>query len=141
MPQAPQKPVGTPLWTGRFSLQIEGDSNPSFSASFELSGAEQQGGLVLISPLGNVLAQLNWTGGHARLTTPETTRESGSLAALITDLAGIDLPINALFDWFEGTPTHAPGWQADLSSISAGRVTAHRYDPVPQATLRIALTR
>ena len=56
-------------WNGRLALQIEeqaGQTAQSFSAAFELQGTAAQGDLTLISPLGNVLARLDWTPGHAR---------------------------------------------------------------------------
>ena len=51
------------VWSGRLALQVEDQASQSFSALFELRGSAQNGGLVLISPLGSRLAQLN--GGRA----------------------------------------------------------------------------
>jgi len=35
----------------------------------------------------------------------------------------------------------ASGWQADLSALSAGRITATRLQPLPTAVLRVVLDR
>lgn len=129
-------------WSGRLALQVEGQASQSFSVLFELRGSAQNGGLVLISPLGNQLAQLDWQGGHAQLITgAQETRSSDSLDNLLHEATGTRIPVAALFSWLQGTQATAPGWQADLSGIANGRLTARRTDPAPQATLRIALTR
>ncbi|MFT4243723.1 MAG: lipoprotein insertase outer membrane protein LolB [Acidovorax sp.] len=128
-------------WSGRLALQVEGQASQSFSALFELRGTARSGGLVLLSPLGNQLAQLDWQHGHAQLTTSQETRTSDSLDALLQDVTGTRIPVAALFHWLQGTQATVPGWRADLSGLADGRLIAHRDDPVPQATLRIALTR
>lgn len=139
-PTAPASPYRTP-WTGRLALQVEEQASQSFSASFELSGSAQQGQFILLNPLGNTLAQIQWNAGHAKITTGQATRESESLDALLRDVLGTDIPVAALFSWLEGTHVDAVGWQVDLSAISAGRLVAQRHTPTPQATLRIILTR
>ena len=128
-------------WSGRLALQVEGQASQSFSAIFELRGNERSGGLVLISPLGSRLAQLDWSAGYAELVSSQETRRSDSLEALLQDVTGTRIPVAALFSWLRGTQATAPGWRADLSSLPEGRITAYRDDPAPQATLRIALTR
>ncbi|ART49227.1 MULTISPECIES: lipoprotein insertase outer membrane protein LolB [Acidovorax] len=129
------------LWTGRLALQVEEQASQSFSASFELSGSAQQGQLVLLNPLGNTMARIQWHAGHAEITTGQNTRESESLDALLRDVLGTPIPVAALFSWLEGTHVTAVGWQVDLSAIDAGRLVAQRHTPTPQATLRIVLTR
>jgi len=128
-------------WSGRLALQVEGQASQSFSALFELRGNDRSGGLVLTSPLGNRLAQLDWKDGHAQLVSAQETRTSDSLDALLQDVTGTRIPVAALFSWLQGTQATAPGWRADLSGIPGGRLIAHRDDPAPPATLRIALTR
>lgn len=130
------------LWSGRLALQIEDQASQSFSALFELRGSAQNGGLVLTSPLGNRLAQLDWNDGHAQLVTgSQETRTSDSLDNLLHEATGTRIPVAALFSWLQGTQAAAPGWQADLSGIADGRLIARRTDPAPPAILRIALTR
>lgn len=128
-------------WSGRIALQVEDPSSPSFSALFELRGTAESGGLVLLSPLGSRLAQLDWENGHAQLRSANETRNSDSLEGLLQEVTGTRIPVEALFSWLEGTQATTPGWQADLSGIADGRLIARRDDPAPKATLRIALTR
>lgn len=139
----PPAPSGadTSLWSGRLALQVEGQGSQSFSAMFELRGTPQAGGLVLLSPLGNRLAQLDWKDGHAELVSAQERRTSDSLDGLLQDVTGTRIPVAALFHWLQGTQATAPGWRADLSAIAEGRLVAYRDEPAPPATLRIALTR
>ena len=127
-------------WNGRIALQIDGQASQSFSAMFELRGTAQAGGLVLLSPFGNRIAQLDWKDGHAQLVSGQNTRTSDSLDTLLQDVTGTRIPVTALFNWLKGTQASATGWQADLTGIADGRLTARRDDPQPTATLRIALT-
>lgn len=130
------------FWSGRLALQVEDQASQSFSALFELRGSAQNGSLVLISPLGTRLAQLDWKDGHAQLvTSAKEARQSDSLDNLLHEATGTRIPVAALFSWLQGMQATAPGWQADLSGIADGRLLARRTDPAPQATLRIALTR
>lgn len=132
---------GTEFWSGRLALQVEDQASQSFSALFELRGNPQNGGLVLISPLGNRLAQLDWRDGHAQLSTgTQDVRSSDSLDNLLQEVTGARIPVAALFEWLRGSQSPAPGWQADLSGLENGRLVARRFEPAPPATLRIALT-
>ena len=136
----PSAPVEENSWNGRIALQIDGQASQSFSAMFELRGTAQAGGLVLFSPFGNRIAQLDWKDGHAQLVSGQDTRTSDSLDTLLQDVTGTRIPVTALFSWLKGTQASAAGWQADLTGIADGRLTARRDDPQPTATLRIALT-
>jgi len=44
-----------------------------------------------------------------------------------------------LFAWLHGDAATAADWQADLSQLNDGRLAAVRAQPLPRATLRIAL--
>ena len=136
----PSAPVEENSWNGRIALQIDGQASQSFSAMFELRGTAQAGGLVLLSPFGNRIAQLDWKDGQAQLVSGQDTRTSDSLDTLLQDVTGTRIPVTALFSWLKGTQASATGWQADLTGIADGRLTARRDDPQPTATLRIALT-
>jgi len=136
----PSAPVEENSWNGRIALQIDGQASQSFSAMFELRGTAQAGGLVLLSPFGNRIAQLDWKDGHAQLVSGQDSRTSDSLDTLLQDVTGTRIPVTALFSWLKGTQASATGWQADLTGIADGRLTARRDDPQPTATLRIALT-
>ena len=130
------------VWSGRLALQVEDRASQSFSALFELRGSAQNGGLVLISPLGSRLAQLDWKDGHAQLATgAQEVRTSDSLENLLQDVTGTRIPITALFSWLQGTQATASGWEADLSGLAEGRLIARRDNPAPKAMLRIALTK
>ena len=130
------------FWSGRLALQVEDHPSQSFSALFELRGDARAGDLVLTSPLGNRVAQLDWQDGHARLVTgSQDTRTSDSLDELLQQAAGTQIPVAALFSWLQGMQASARGWEADLSGIEDGRLIARRTIPAPHTTLRIALTR
>jgi len=128
-------------WRGRIALQVDGQAAQSFSSTFELQGNPESGSLVLLSPFGNRIAQLEWKDGQASLQSGQETRTSDSLETLLLDVTGTRIPITALFSWLNGTQATAPGWQADLSGMPDGRLTARREHPTPQAILRIVLTR
>lgn len=153
-PPAPGARAQEDAWSGRIALQVQaqaqaqaqaqgegqGQAAQAFSAMFELHGNADSGGLVLLNPLGQRLAQLDWKDGHAQLHSGQETRSSDSLDALLQDLTGAGtIPVAALFSWLKGIQATATGWQADLSGIADGRISARRDDPA--ATLRIALTR
>lgn len=139
--QTQHPPGSTHSWNGRLALQVQeqgaAQAEQSFHAGFELSGSAAQGQLLLTSPLGTSLAQLRWGPGWAELDQGGQLRQSASLDALLLALTGSSLPLAALFDWLQGQATPTPGWQADLSAFAQGRITAQRWQPLPQATLRI----
>jgi outer membrane lipoprotein LolB len=119
------------------------DSEPpqSYSAGFTLAGTAQTGQLSLSSPLGSTLAVMQWQPGQALLRQGEQTRRYASLDELAAAVTGTPLPLAALFDWLHGTPQTAEGWQADLSRLPEGRLTARRLLPPPAAELRLVLER
>ena len=123
------------------ALQVEEQASQSFSAGFELQGSAESGELRLFTPLGSVLAQVDWAPGRARLQSSGEVRESDSLDALLAQTLGTPIPVTALFSWLQGTQTTASGWQADLSALENGRLVATRYQPAPRAVLRIAFER
>lgn len=128
-------------WNGRLALQVEDQASQSFSAGFELRGSAAEGELRLFSPLGSVLAQVDWAPGWARLRSAGEVRESDSLEELLAQSLGAPIPVMALFTWLQGTQTTAAGWQADLSALGNGRLIATRYAPEPRAVLRVAFER
>lgn len=129
------------MWSGRIALQVEEQASQSFFALFELRGNAQSGELVLVSPLGNRVAHMEWKDGHAQLKSAQETRTSDSLDGLLQEATGTRIPVAALFGWLKGEQSTIPGWSADLSGLEEGRLVARRDDPAPKATLRIALTR
>lgn len=130
---------GQSYWSGRMSVQVQHSTPQNTSGSFELSGNRDAGELVLLNPLGNIVARVQWSPGQASAQQGTQTRQASSLDELTQDLLGTSLPIAALFDWLQGNPTVAAGWQADLDARSEGRILARRTDPLPEASLRIVL--
>ena len=143
-------PVSGPeTYRGRLSLKIDASDAQAlgppqgqfFSAAFELAGDSQIGELTLMSPLGSVLATLNWTATTATLNANGSVRNFESLDALIQHVTGAAIPVASLFSWLGGNAIATAGWQADLSAYSSGRLVARRTAPLPNAELRLVLER
>ncbi len=133
------KPVqpGEMAWNGRLALSVDSQPPQSFSAGFDLRGSPRAGELQLVSPLGNTLALVVWDRDGAELRQGGQVTRRGSLDELTAELSGTPVPVSALFGWLNGQPGDVPGWQADLSRQSEGRVTARRSMPLPTAELRV----
>jgi len=129
----------SPEWQGRISVQVLGDAPSSMSASFSLRGDAQNGELDLYSPLGTTLGALQWTPNVVQLSDGGKRQYFSSLAELTERATGAALPVDALFRWLQGQDVQAVGWQADLSAVSQGSLTARRTNPAPEVTLRIKL--
>lgn len=131
-------------WEGRLAVQILSEPPQEFFANFELTGSQAAGSLALFTPLGSTLLQLRWDANHAELIQGAATLRRNSLADLQSQMQAqvpvTSLPIGAWFDWLKGRPTTAPGWQADLSDLSQGRLTAHRHDPSPEIRVKLIFT-
>nr|WP_236599903.1 outer membrane lipoprotein LolB [Ramlibacter alkalitolerans] len=140
-PPRSEVPPGTQVWTGRLALTVEGQASQSFSASFELKGAPENGELRLFNPLGGTVAVLAWAPGSATLRSGGNTRQFDSLEALAQEATGAPIPIAALFDWLAGRATPVAGWQPDVSQVAEGRLRARRVEPPPVADLRVAFER
>jgi len=138
---SPDDGVSASVWRGRLALQVEDQPSQSFSAGFELRGRPEAGELTLFNPLGGTFAALNWAPGTATLRTGDQVRQFGSIDALVAGATGTAIPVASLFDWLAGHDTPAPGWEADLSQLAAGRLRARRVQPRPIADLRVALER
>ena len=128
-----------PEWQGRISVQVLGDAPSSMSASFSLRGNASNGELDLYSPLGTTLGALQWTPQLVQLSDGGKHQYFNSLAELTEKTTGAALPVGAIFAWLQGREVQANGWQADLSAVSQGTLTARRTDPAPEVTLRIKL--
>ena len=129
-------------YQGRLSLRIASDPPQSLYAGFSLNGDSQTGDLTLNSPLGNTVGQLSWTPQSAVLKANNETKEFASASALIENVTGAAIPLNALFDWLAGKNTTAEGWEIDLSEMkteNTQRLVAKRTSPLPSAELRIAI--
>ena len=131
--------VSSSEWQGRISVQVQGDNPTSMSASFLLRGDAQHGELDLYSPLGTTLGALHWTPQRVQLSDGGKHQYFNSLAELTEKATGAALPVDAIFGWLKGQQVNATGWQADLSSVSQGSLSARRTEPAPEVTLRIKL--
>ena len=127
-------------WSGRIHLRVDDAPAPrSFTAHFELQGSADTGTLELSTPLGTLLARLQWSADQATMETPQAQHHAPTLQALLREVTGETLPADALFDWLSGVPTTSGGWHVDLQQLAQGRLSATRSQPLPPATLRILL--
>jgi outer membrane lipoprotein LolB len=138
-PAGPVDTIGP--WSGRLALRVQDKPAQSFSAGFELKGNAQAGELSLYSPLGGMMALLDWQPGSATLRTGGEPRQFASVDSLVAQVVGEPIPVAALFDWLRGLDTHVAGWRADLSQLAQGRLSAKRLQPAPEADLRLVLER
>ncbi len=128
-------------WQGRLSVKVEAQPVQAFSASFELMGDAGTGTLDLLTPLGSTAARLQWSPQGAKLQTTGEFKQFESLDALTEYATGAALPVTSLFAWLQAQSPPTPGWQADLSQINAGRLSARRLQPSPAVELKIVLDR
>ena len=138
-PRAELQPIHATQWQGRISVNVQGDAPSSMSASFLLRGDANNGELDLYSPLGTTVGALQWSPQNVQLRDGSSLQHFRSLAELTEKTMGAALPVDAIFSWLQGRETHATGWQADLSAVSQGTLTARRTEPAPEVTLRIKL--
>ena len=136
------KPGPTPSaagqWQGRMALTVDSQPPERMAAAFQLEGNAQTGTLALFSPLGSTLGQAAWTPAGATLTQGQSVQQFQSLDELLGHFAAA-IPVRALFDWLQGQPSDAPGWQVDLSQHANGRISAKREYPQPAVDLRLIL--
>lgn len=129
-------------WQGKLALRIDESAGAkSYAANFELIGSARRGELLLTGPLGTTVARLSWRPGQAVLQRSGDAEVFDDLDALAARATGTPLPVAALFEWLQGHPMVAQGWQADLTQLGDGRLRAHRDLPPPQADLQLVLER
>jgi len=138
-PQLPTAQTNEPEWQGRLSLRIQSEPESSMSASFRLRGKAAQGSLDLYSPFGTTLAALRWSPKDVQLLQSGQVQRFDSMNELTEQATGAALPLSSLFDWLNGLPSVALGWQADLSQLPLGVLIAQRVSPTPTVHLRIKL--
>lgn len=128
-------------WQGRLALKVHTTPEQAFTADFDLQGSAQSGSLTFSSPLGTILARLQWDAGAAMLQAHGETQRFDSLDALTRNATGTELPVAALFSWLQGNNIPAPGWEVNLEQLPAGRLAARRLGPDAPAELNIILER
>lgn len=125
-------------WQGRLALKVFSKPLQAMSASFDLQGQPEHGELTLTSPLGTMLARLQWAAGSATLNANGEQKSFGSLQELARKATGTDLPVSSLFAWLQGQDESVAGWQVDLTDLPNGRLQARHIEDV-QAELKIIL--
>lgn len=135
-----------PTWGGRLSIKIEASdaaSSRQTSAGFTLAGSANAGQLNLFTPLGTKAAEVIWGTGFATFSDGKTMQHFPSLEAALESATDVKIPANNLFDWLQGKQNKAfevgIGWEADLTRLSEGRITAIRLQPLPRIELRVVL--
>lgn len=144
-PRKPVPPDGN-YWHGRLALKVEGEPPQSLNASFELSGTAEAGELILLTPLGTTVAVLNWKPGEVLLQSNGRDQHFDSLDQLAREATGTAFPVAQLFMWLKQSkvdPARAistgGGWEADLSQLELGRLSARRLSGGPPADLKLVL--
>lgn len=132
-------------WHGRLSVRVAADpvgartQVQSLASEFELEGTPEEGQLTLLTPIGSTAARIDWTAHSARLVAQGKQQSYASIAMLLAELTGADLPVSAFFSWLKGQPEQAAGWQIDLSQFALGKMSAKRDLPLPQTEIRVML--
>jgi outer membrane lipoprotein LolB len=130
------------FWAGRLAVRVaDATTQQAYSAGFELTGSALRGSLVLTSVLGSTLARLQWSETSASLQTTGEAQQFASLAELVQQATGTDLPLASLFFWLRGEAANAPGWEADLSGLPEGRLSARSSGAQKQSEIKIVLER
>jgi outer membrane lipoprotein LolB len=136
--------------SGRLALRVEGDARRSFNAIFDLVGTAERGRLGLSTPLGQQVAQAEWSPRQVSLRSRQGERLYPDLHSMAADALGQPVPFEALFDWLRGRPwpgagsTPAPrgfeqlGWLVDVSREPEGWVEARRL-AAPVVTVQVRL--
>lgn len=91
--------------SGRFVAQVVASGEPaeSVQGGFRWRQAEYGWQLDLLGPLGNTLARLDASPGVVVLQRPgNETRSAPTASALVADLFGAQVPVDALADWLGG---------------------------------------
>ena len=146
---------GLPWVSGQLAVRIAAVADQpeqSLSSLFDLRGDAEQGELRLSSPLGTLIATLQWSPGSARLLNGQGESRFDGLEALTRQMLGETLPVQALPEWLAGRPwSGAPstpipdgfeqlGWRVGLSRLADGRLEAERAQP-PAVRVRVRLDR
>lgn len=103
---------------GRFSLRIERFGEPAQAASGRLDWRHDAAGdrLLLLSPLGSGVAEIETRPGWARLSLAGgDTRESRQPDELMRQATGYALPVSRLAGWLRGRP--GPGGRLEKDAM------------------------
>ncbi len=128
-------------WQGRIAVKVQTAPPQAFSANFDIVGDARQGQMELSTPLGTTLALLRWSPQNAVLQTTGAPQTFASIGELMQAAIGVELPVEALFQWLHGQDARSVGWSTDLSQFASGRLAAQRSSPQPLVDLKIVLDR
>ena len=108
---------------GRISLRQGGHSD---HLRFRWEHTRESDAVLLMSPLGQGMAELTRDAGGARLTQPNQAPVlAASLALLAQRVTGAPLPLEALADWLRGARPalsgEVDGWQVVISDTTVLR--------------------
>jgi outer membrane lipoprotein LolB len=137
----PAQTADSQLWQGRLAIKVHTTPVQATQANFALQGSSEAGELQLSGPLGSAAALIRWTPLEATVKQGGGERSYPNLAALVQDLTHTDIPVAALFAWLQGTPEAVDNWQADLTRLEEGRLTARKLAPAPSAEIILLLDR
>ena len=133
----PQAPARARSWEGRLALTLDTQPPEQFFAGFRLQGHASNGDLELFTPLGSMLAKVQWQPGSALLQQGQQARHYASLDDLLLQITGAAIPVRALFSWLDGVDESIDGWHTDLARVAEGRLEARRTQPGPAAVLKL----
>lgn len=114
--------------SGRFHAQVmaPGQSPESVQGAFRWRQRDASWQLDLLGPLGNTLARLDASPGVVTLQQPgQPERQATSASALVSDLFGAQIPVDALVDWMRGRILD-DALVRDVTRDSQGRVESLR---------------
>lgn len=138
-PVAPSDVPEPAYWQGRVAVKVYSQPVQAWSAAFTLTGTPEQGSLRLTSPLGSVMAYLQWTPNSASLVTAEGVEQFDTLQNMVLRATGLDLPVSALFAWLQGQPVEVAGWEVTLPQSAQRRLVARQFGQAPEAELKMVL--
>ncbi len=82
--------------------------------------------LSISSPLGQIVAEIEWDQAEATLRLPDRQVHAPDLSLLMEREMGWALPIEGLSDWVQGRPRPGQAFEADRNAL--GRLEALRQD-------------
>jgi outer membrane lipoprotein LolB len=129
----------TQRWQGRLAMTVQSTPIESVQAGFELSGDEQAGALLLLTPIGTTAASARWSPEQAFVQRGNDQYHYPDTQSMMVALTGAPLPLGALFDWLQGRDTVVAGWAVERSGTPLRRLVARRASPEPALTLRVVL--
>lgn len=143
-------------FNGRIAIYIPASTErlaQNENGTFELGGTSEKGYLLLMSPLGTIMADARWDSDSATLRTRDGERSYRDMDDMTKKALGEPVPLDALLSWLKGRAWYqasstqtAKGftqldWDVDTTQLaSQGRLTA-KHTKAPIVSLAILLDR